>query len=132
VSRAVGGETEVLAAANRLLADFADNAVDDYFSAFRPDATFLFHNVPGLMGSLAAYREQFARWQRQGFRVLAYESREQSVHLLESMAIFTHRSETRSITTAGEEDARERETIVFVRAQDGGWLGVHEHLSLDD
>lgn len=124
-------EAEVLEAANRLLDDFADNAVDAYFAAFRDDATFVFHNVPVIMGSLRAYRDEFARWQRQGFRVLGYESREQSVHLLGPVAIFTHRSLTRSISEAGEEEVHERETIVFARDGRGRWLGVHEHLSRD-
>ena len=126
-----GADEEVLAAANRLLDDFARNDVDAYFAAFRSDATFCFHNVPALMGSLAAYREEFARWERDGFRVLAYETREQSVRLHGPAAIFTHRSLTRSISGSGEETMLERETIVFARGDDGRWLGVHEHLSLD-
>lgn len=123
-------EAAVRDAANRLLADFARNDVDAYFSAFRPDATFLFHNVPELMASRDAYRAEFARWLRDGFRVIAYESEGQWIHVLGDVAIFTHRSLTRSSSRTGVEEARERETIVFAREADGRWLGVHEHLSL--
>ena len=33
------------------------------------------------------------------------------------------------MTDRGREVLRERETRVFARAEDGRWLGVHEHLS---
>jgi hypothetical protein len=42
--------------------------------------------------------------------------------------VLTHAVATRVATTAGEEDLREQETIVFER-RDGAWLVVHEHLS---
>jgi len=56
-----------------------------------------------------AIGEPAARWERDGFRVLAYETREQSVRLHGAAAIFTHRSLTRSISGSGEETMLELE-----------------------
>lgn len=47
------------------------------------------------------------------------------------VAVFTHRVQTRVTTNHGEEDLRERETIVFQLREDGRWIAVHEHLSPD-
>jgi hypothetical protein len=64
-----------------------------------------------------------------GFEVLACTSTGARVQLLgDGAAVFTHDVATRVRTTAGQEDLRERETIVFA-LHDGCWLAVHEHLS---
>ena len=42
---------EVLDAADALVAAFAEGRLDDYFGAFAPDATFVFHTTPGRIGS---------------------------------------------------------------------------------
>jgi len=42
--------------------------------------------------------------------------------------VLSHIVTTRVATSAGEENLRERETIVFVR-RDGAWVVLHEHLS---
>jgi ketosteroid isomerase-like protein len=94
-------EAEVLAAGDALVADFGGGRVEAYFARLAPDATFLFHTVPGdRLESRAAYRHLWARWEAEdGFRVLRCE-----------------------------EDLAEQETVVFAR-RDGAWLVVHEHLS---
>jgi ketosteroid isomerase-like protein len=121
---------DVLAAAAQLVAAFAEGRVDDYFACFADDATFVFHTTPERLESRAAYRALWARWEAEdGFRVLSCTSSNQLVTPLgDDAAVFVHDVATRVATTAGEEDLRERETIVFARRQ-GRWLAVHEHLS---
>jgi ketosteroid isomerase-like protein len=66
----------------------------------------------------------------EGFEVLECHSSGRRVQELGDVAVFTHDVETRVSTLAGgEETLRERETIVFVRQDEGSWLAVHEHLS---
>jgi uncharacterized protein (TIGR02246 family) len=123
-------ETEVLKAAADLVAAFGTHDRDGYFAAFAPDATFLFHTTPGLLGSRAAYEAEWAGWEAGGFRVLSCVSRDQHVQALgDDIAAFTHAVLTRTRDGDGEHDLAERETIVFRREPDGRWLGVHEHLS---
>ncbi|MFF3413654.1 YybH family protein [Streptomyces sp. NPDC002698] len=121
---------EVRAAADGLVAAFAEGRLDDYFGAFAPDATFVFHTTPQRLGSTAEYRALWQRWVEQdGFRVLGCTSSAQLVQPFGDTAVFSHDVETRVATNAGEETAHERETIVFARSADGAWLAVHEHLS---
>ncbi|WP_329303413.1 nuclear transport factor 2 family protein [Streptomyces sp. NBC_00659] len=121
---------EVRAAADALVAAFAEGRLDDYFGAFAPDATFVFHTTPGRLGSTAEYRDLWRRWVEQdGFRVLGCTSSAQLVQPFGDTAVFSHDVETRVATNAGEETVHERETIVFARSADGAWLAVHEHLS---
>jgi uncharacterized protein (TIGR02246 family) len=123
-------ERDVRDAADRLVAAFAAGRLDDYFGCFAPDATFVFHTTPERLESPADYRALWERWAREdGFEVLSCTSSGARVQLLgDGAAVFTHDVATRVRTTAGEEDLRERETIVFAR-RDGRWLAVHEHLS---
>lgn len=123
-------EQEVLAAAQALVQAFSEGRVEDYFAAFAPDATFLFHSTRERLASREAYRELWRTWEREdGFAVLACRSSGAAVQLVaEDAAVFTHDVATRVRTHAGEEALRERETIVFAR-RDGRWLAVHEHLS---
>ena len=121
-------EQEVLAAAASLVDAFGRHDVDAYFAAFSPDATFCFYTHPRRLGSRAEYRQLWGTWEQDGFRVLSCESSQQHVQDLGDVAVFTHRVATR-VRLAGDESLLdERETIVFVSAEDG-WIAVHEHLS---
>ncbi|MET9901077.1 nuclear transport factor 2 family protein [Streptomyces sp. NPDC006446] len=121
---------EVRAAADALVAAFAESRLDDYFGAFAPDATFVFHTTPQRLGSTAEYRALWQRWVEQdGFRVLGCVSSAQLIQPFGDTAVFSHDVETRVATHAGEETVLERETIVFARFEDGTWNAVHEHLS---
>ncbi|MGA5703777.1 YybH family protein [Peterkaempfera bronchialis] len=123
-------EAAVRQAADALVAAFAANRVDDYFAAFAPDATFVFHTTARRLASTAEYRALWQTWVEQDdFRVLACASTSPLVQLLGDTAVFSHRVETRIGTRAGEETVHERETIVFHRTADNRWLAVHEHLS---
>ncbi|MGW3666520.1 nuclear transport factor 2 family protein [Streptomyces sp. NPDC005141] len=121
---------EVRAAADALVAAFAEGRLDDYFGAFAPDATFVFHTTPQRLGSTAEYRALWQQWVEQdGFRILGCLSSAQLIQPLGDTAVFSHDVETRVATHSGEETVLERETIVFARSEDGAWSAVHEHLS---
>ncbi|OIJ62501.1 nuclear transport factor 2 family protein [Streptomyces mangrovisoli] len=121
---------EVEAAAAALVAAFAEGRLDDYFGAFAPDATFVFHTTPQRIASTAEYRALWQRWvDEDGFRVVRCASSARLIQDLGDTAVFTHDVETTVATHAGEETVHERETIVFARTGDGGWTAVHEHLS---
>ncbi|MFC5905809.1 YybH family protein [Streptacidiphilus monticola] len=121
-----------LAAADELIAAFAEGRTDDYFAAFAPEATFVFHGTGRRLESTQEYRDLWQGWVADdGFRVLACDSRDRRLQLLGGAAVFTHSVTTRIATAGGEETLRERETIVFHRGGDGSWLAVHEHLSPD-
>lgn len=121
---------EVRAAADALVAAFAEGRLDDYFGAFAPDATFVFHTTAQRLGSTAEYRALWQQWVAEdGFRILGCTSSAQLIQPFGDTAVFSHDVETRISTHAGEETVQERETIVFARAEDGRWVAVHEHLS---
>jgi len=120
-----------LAFAESLVAAFASSDAPAYFAHFHPDATFLFHDTPGLVGSRGEYEALWARWEREdGFRVLACESTDRRVDEHGGIAVFTHAVRTTRVVDGVEEVLRERETIVLVGDGDG-WTCVHEHLSPD-
>ncbi len=123
-------EDEVRAAAAALVEDFGAGRVEAYFARLAPDATFVFHTGPERLESREAYRALWDRWvAEQGFRVLRCASSGVRVQILgDDAAVLSHDVATRIATNEGEEDLRERESIVFVR-RDGRWLVVHEHLS---
>ncbi|WP_046727026.1 YybH family protein [Streptomyces humi] len=121
-----------LAAADALIAAFAEGRTDDYFAAFAAEASFVFHTTDRRLDSTEEYRGLWHRWSEEdGFRVLACESKDRRLQLLGDTAVFTHSVTTRVATRAGEETLHERETIVLHRTGDGTWLAVHEHLSPD-
>lgn len=124
----VGAADEVGEAAAAIVASFGAHRVSDYFSGFAPDATFVFHTHSERLESRADYERLWATWEAEGFRVEACTSYDGRVDVLtDEVAVFTHRVRTR---LAGEsETLEERETIVFRRGADRGWLAVHEHLS---
>ena len=121
---------EVRAAADALVAAFAEGRLDDYFGAFAPDASFVFHTTPQRLGSTAEYRALWQRWvDEDGFRILGCVSSAQLIQPFGDTAVFSHDVQTRIATDSGEETVQERETIVFARGDGGGWVAVHEHLS---
>ncbi len=120
---------EILAAADALVAAFAEGRLEDYFAAFAPEATFVFHTTPGRIGSSAEYRKIWDGWVAEDdFRVLGCESTDRLVQRFGDTAVFTHRVRTTISTKAGRSSLDERETIVF-HSVHGRWLAVHEHLS---
>jgi ketosteroid isomerase-like protein len=122
----------VLEAADALIAAFAEGRTDDYFEAFSADATFVFHTANQRLNSTQEYRTLWQRWSEEDdFRILSCDSNDRRLQLLGDTAVFTHSVTSRVSTTAGEETLHERETIVFHRTGDEGWLAVHEHLSSD-
>lgn len=130
MSTPVRDTEQIRAAADALVAAFAEGRLDDYFCAFAPDATFVFHSTPQRLGSTAEYRALWQEWVDQDdFRVLGCVSTGQLIQHFGSTAVFSHDVETTISTKDGRETVHERETIVFARADDGGWPAVHEHLS---
>ncbi|WP_022928467.1 nuclear transport factor 2 family protein [Patulibacter americanus] len=119
---------EVLQAAAALVAAFGAHRTADYFAAFAPEATFVFHDAPAPLPDRAAYEAEWAAWEADGFRVQGCETSDTAVQLVApGVAVLTHAVRT---TLAGAEaPTAERETIVFRREDDGRWLAVHEHLS---
>ena len=117
-------EAEVLAAAAHIVDAFSRTATADYFAAFAPDATFVFHPEPARLDTRAAYETLWASWLADGWRVVSCTSREAHVQILGDSAVFTHTVDT----TAGVPG--DDVTIVFHRGADGHLLAVHEHLSL--
>jgi hypothetical protein len=125
---------DVQLAADALVAAFADGRLDDYFAAFAPDATFLFHSSPQRLTSVAEYRALWQSWVDQdGFRVLGCRSSRPLIQVFGETAVFSHEVETRISTQGGQETVLERETIVFQltpgQRSPERWLAVHEHLS---
>jgi len=120
-----------LAFAESLVEAFAASDAERYFAHFHPDATFLFHDTPGLIGSRAVYQEMWAEWVSEaGFQVLECESTEARVDQYGDLAIFTHQVRTVRLIDGERSEVFERETIVLHR--DGEtWTCVHEHLSPD-
>ena len=123
-------ERQILEAADRLVEAFSGGRVDEYFACFHPRATFVFYTTDRRLESTVEWRELWDSLERdEGFRVLECRSRRRRVQDLGETAVFTHDVETRVSTNAGEEILHERETIVFARGEERGWLAVHEHLS---
>ena len=122
-----GRESEVLDAADRLVAAFGTFERDEYFSCFGEDATFTFYNYPDRLTSRADYERVWDEWVSDGWRVISCVSTNRSVQQLGGdVAIFTHDVAT---TFSGDapEPVHERESIVFVLRE--SWVAVHEHLS---
>ena len=121
---------EVRQAAAVLVAAFGRNDLGEYLACFREDATFLFHTTDRLLTSREEYRHEWASWVRDDdFRVRACKTSGTHVQVLGDTAVLTHAVHTTVSTRAGQEELRERETIVFSREPSGRWLAVHEHLS---
>ena len=122
---------DVRAAVGRLMEAFSTGDEDGYFECFHPDATFFFHGQD-LIGSREEYRAAVRSWKAEhGFRVLSAESRDADIRLFGDTATLTHRVTTVQMWDGEESTLHERESVVFQRQGDGGWLGIHEHLSSD-
>ena len=120
----------VAAAADLLVAAFGAHDAAAYFAAFAPGATFLFHSSPELLGSRAEYEAEWANWVSDGFHVEGCDTLDRRIDVVApGVAVMTHRVRTR--LSGVDEVQCERETIVFVRDDDGAWRAVHEHLSTD-
>lgn len=120
---------EALAAVDRIIADFGANRVDDYFSGFSPDATFVFHTEPARLESRSEYRDLWKHWvEESGFEVRSCLSTNRRIQVLGDTAIFTHDVATTIWADGALASTSERETIVM-RRSGGGWVCVHEHLS---
>lgn len=120
----------VLAAAHKLIRAFSRHDRSEYFRAFSPDASFIFHSTSTVLSTRSDYEKLWAKWEVDlGFKVLGCDSSEQSVQMLGGTAIFQHRVITTVGTKEGVSQVDERETIVFMRTGAGKWLAVHEHLS---
>lgn len=123
-------ERRVLDAVSRLVDAFGRGRLDDYFAAFHPECTFVFHTTDRRLLSVADYRALWEEWVREdGLEVLDCRTSDTLVQLLGDVAVVTHTVETRVRARDQESTLNERETIVLARQDDGRWLGVHEHLS---
>jgi ketosteroid isomerase-like protein len=117
--------------ATSLIESFAAHDRSRYFEHFHPDATFLFHDTPGLVQSRADYEAMWAGWERDaGFQVLGCVSTGQRVQEYADLAVFTHSVHTVRLIDGTQDEVFERETIVLLR-QGTTWTCVHEHLSPD-
>ena len=122
--------SEVMRAAEAVVAAYGAHDTQAYFAAFHPEATFVFYTSPERLGSREEFATEWERWEREdGFHVLSCRSSDQHVQVWGEVAVFTHTIDGAVRTLDGDETSTERETIVFVREQDGRWLAVHEHLS---
>ena len=114
-----------------LVAAFASGDTASYFAHFHPDATFVFHDVPGRLESRAAYERLWAEWvQEAGLRIQQCTSSNAHLQELGDLAVFSHDVHTVREVEGSTEELRERETIVLHRDGDT-WSCVHEHLSPD-
>lgn len=126
-------ESEVLAAADGIIAAFAATDTDAYFSGFSEDATFIFHPEPARLNSRAEYEALWAGWLASGWRVTACESTDRRVQVFPGGAVFSHTVATSIDSADGPDSYVERESIVFRfvggEAGEGSLTAVHEHLS---
>ena len=126
------GVDEVRGAVDRLMEAFSTGDEDGYFACFHPDATYFFHGLDPI-GSRDEYRALVRTWRDEhGFRVLSSTSHDADIRVFADTAILTHRVMTTQLWDGEEATLHERESIVFQRQDDGGWLGIHEHLSSDE
>ena len=121
-------ENDVLEAAAHLVAAFARTDTAEYFAAFAPEATFVFHTEPARLENRTEYEVLWASWLADGWSVTACESTDALVQVYGSSAVFSHTVLTTAGTPGAAATTRERETIVFTRVGDR-ILAVHEHLS---
>jgi ketosteroid isomerase-like protein len=119
---------EVARAAEVIVDAFTATDADRYFACFTPDATFCFHSEPARLNDRAAYERLWQQWTSNGWRVRSCVSSAQLVQTFPGGAVFTHDVDTTVATAEGEENTRERETIVF-RADGDRLVAIHEHLS---
>ena len=124
----------VLAAASEIVDAFAATDGERSFSAFAPEASFLFHTERQRLPDRAAYERLWAGWVDGGWRVLSCTSSDPLVQTFPGGAVFSHSVDTTVDTGESTESYRERETIVFrvegaTDAATPRLVAVHEHLS---
>ena len=121
---------EVRETVRRIVAAFGDGRMDEYFSLFHPDCSFVFYTTPDRLGSVAEYRDLWDRWVREDhFEVLSCRTSDTRVQMWGDAAVVTHTVQTQVQAGGEEATLHERETIVLARRSTGGWIAVHEHLS---
>ena len=120
-------------AARSLVPPSAAGDLDAYFGSFADDATFLFHTTDRLLTLDGRVPREWARWARRtASGCSAARPTAARAGASATPPCSTHRVRTTVATPRGAEDVlHERETIVFHRQDDGRWLAVHEHLSVD-
>lgn len=122
---------EVQKAAADIVAAFGSHNNDQYFSAFDPQATFIFHNTNTVLKNRFEYEKLWKVWESEGFHIISCESTQPLIQIISSeVAIFTHHVATQSTFGFGSTVTQERETIIF-RLVNQKLLGIHEHLSLN-
>jgi uncharacterized protein (TIGR02246 family) len=120
---------EVMTATDELIAAFAATDTAAYFACFTPDATFVFHPEQARLDDRPAYEKRWASWLDDGWHVVSCTSSDRLVQVFGDAAVLSHTVDT-VVSVDGERTTlRERESIVFVRVDDGRILAVHEHLS---
>jgi ketosteroid isomerase-like protein len=125
----IAAAAEVEAAADALLDAFAKNDRPRYFSAFLPEASFVFPIVDRVMLSRDEYAAEWQDWiDTDDFKVTEFQSLDRIIQIYGAVAIFIHRSITHSSGRSGERTLQERETIIFHKINDV-WWAVHEHVS---
>ncbi|WP_019201716.1 nuclear transport factor 2 family protein [Tsukamurella sp. 1534] len=123
-------DSDVTAAADRIIAAFAATDTEAYFAGFDPRATFVFHSEPRTLRDRAEYERLWAGWVESGWRVVSCDSSERTVTVVDRTAVFSHSVRTVTEDADGTRtETRERESIVFAARDDGALLAVHEHLS---
>ena len=120
--------SEVLEAADAIVAAFAATDTDAYFAGFAPDASFIFHPEAARLDSRAEYEALWAGWLESGWRVTACSSTDRLVQVFPGGAVFSHTVATSIDSADGPDSYVERESIIF-RTGDDGLIAIHEHLS---
>lgn len=123
-------QSEVLAAAAKIVADFGSHSKEAYFTNFSEGATFIFHTHSVRLDSRAEYQSLWDLWEMQdGFRVHGCVSTNQLVQLInDRAAVFSHDVASKVEMGGETSTVSEKETIVFEK-QGSSWVAVHEHLS---
>jgi ketosteroid isomerase-like protein len=130
VNGAARDSPEIRGAVDGIVAAFGAGRLDDYFSRFDPNATFVFYTAPERLESVKAYRALWSTWVAEsGLRVTDCRTSDTMIQQAGKVAVVSHSVRTEIETNDGPETLLERETIVLERRSDGRWLGIHEHLS---
>jgi hypothetical protein len=120
---------QVRAAANDLIGHFGSGRIDQYFKSFSSQADFIFYTHPQRLTSLSAYQELWKQWEQEfNFEVHSCSSNNQSIRVINNIAIFTHDVTTSISNNDGPQVLHERETIIFSN-EGNRWIAIHEHLS---
>lgn len=122
-------ETQVLAAADAIVAAFSATDTEAYFAGFSTDASFIFHPEPARLNSRKEYEQLWASWLESGWRVVSCDSSDRLVQTFPGGAVFSHTVATSIDSAEGPASYVERESIIFRASDDEELVAVHEHLS---